>query len=167
MQAARWSSEALQCMETHLLLLKTANVGSEAQKADQSAQPPEQCEEVDIGPHLASKSQRPLPHGWEQFLDLQSGQVYYIDWKNCRRSYMDPRIFCTEVEDAVDFDVSESISDVYSMCDSNIHGSKRLNTCKTFTHPLRQEDWDLRETRGWMVLDCDEQSEVTSVITHS
>ncbi|MCO5575792.1 hypothetical protein L7F22_029597 [Adiantum nelumboides] len=32
-----------------------------------------------------------LPEGWEQHLDLRTGQVFYIHWKSCKKSIMDPR----------------------------------------------------------------------------
>ncbi|KAI5066986.1 hypothetical protein GOP47_0017514 [Adiantum capillus-veneris] len=32
-----------------------------------------------------------LPEGWEQHLDLRTGQVFYIHWKSCKKSNVDPR----------------------------------------------------------------------------
>ncbi|MCO5578116.1 hypothetical protein L7F22_031954 [Adiantum nelumboides] len=32
-----------------------------------------------------------LPEGWEQHLDLRTGQIFYIHWKSCKKSIMDPR----------------------------------------------------------------------------
>ncbi|KAH7446299.1 hypothetical protein KP509_01G050600 [Ceratopteris richardii] len=160
MQAAQWSSEALQAMETHLCLLRKANtlpkMGEEVKRPELS--------ETYIGPHLDLNSCLPLPYGWEQFLDLQSGQVYYIDWKNFRRSYVDPRIFVSEPEVSNDLD-TECMSDVDNVYGSTCHDFERQVSSKYFTSPMLQEDWDLMERRGWIASDGGEESEITSEVT--
>ncbi|MCO5584135.1 hypothetical protein L7F22_038057 [Adiantum nelumboides] len=142
-------------MATHLgLLSKSTTAGRPSQMSGL-------CEQ-DTGPHVDLNSDVPLPYGWEQFLDLQTGQVYYVDWKNCRRSYMDPRNFPSKVLDNFDdSDASECMSDAENGCVSSIHSTKEVQTNKVLTIPLRQEDWDLMETRGWMALDCNDRSELT------
>ncbi|KAI5061435.1 hypothetical protein GOP47_0023940 [Adiantum capillus-veneris] len=155
----RWSSEALQAMETHLGLLRKANGPCET-----TGRPLETSYEADTGPILDLNSNVPLPYGWEQFLDLQTGQVYYVDWKNCRRSYIDPRNFPPNRphDDCDNSEMSECMSDAEDGCVSSIHNIKSVHTNKFLTIPMLQEDWDLMETRGWMVLDCDNHSELTS-----
>lgn len=162
----RWSSEALQAMDTHLWLLQRANqcetdsrMGGRAKLTALSGQ-----YESDISPHLDLNSHLPLPHGWEQFLDLQTGQVYYVDWKRCRRSYMDPRMWLLEHDGIDDSHASECTSDADNCHASNIHDIMDVNT-KLITFPMLQEDWNLMEVRGWMSLDGEDQSEITSEVT--
>lgn len=40
---------------------------------------------------LDVKSQPALPYQWEQFLDLKTGELYYIDWSVCKKARNDPR----------------------------------------------------------------------------
>ncbi|XP_049932125.1 protein CURLY FLAG LEAF 1 [Nymphaea colorata] len=40
---------------------------------------------LELNSHLS------LPYQWEQFLDLKTGEVYYIDWRSGRKSKGDPR----------------------------------------------------------------------------
>eukprot|EP00250_Pteridium_aquilinum_P006540 c16431_g1_i1 orf=41-733(+) len=158
----RWSSEALQAMETHLWLLQKANQ-CETDKTVKRPSLSRQCE-TDMGPHVDLNSHVPLPHGWEQFLDLRTGQVYYIDWKRCRRSYTDPRMLLLEHENFDDTEVSECTSDADNCHASNIHDAIEVNT-KLITSPMLPEDWSLMEIRGWMSLESDDHSEVTSEVS--
>ncbi|CAN6485527.1 unnamed protein product [Victoria cruziana] len=40
---------------------------------------------LELNSHLS------LPYQWEQFLDLKTGDIYYIDWRSGRKSKGDPR----------------------------------------------------------------------------
>jgi len=40
---------------------------------------------------LEIKSQPALPYQWEQFLDLKTGEIHYIDWSVCKKGRNDPR----------------------------------------------------------------------------
>ncbi|XP_057952703.1 protein CURLY FLAG LEAF 1-like [Malania oleifera] len=40
---------------------------------------------------LELSSQLSLPHHWEQCLDLKTGEIYYIDWRNGVKATEDPR----------------------------------------------------------------------------
>ena len=57
-----WSFEVLQAMETHL--------GLNQKDQEECGQSSAQCD-MDMGPDLELECKVPLPHGWEQFLDLQ------------------------------------------------------------------------------------------------
>lgn len=160
----RWSNEALQAMETHLGLLK--KVSNQGGVTGRPAQLSGLCEQ-DLGPQLDLNSNVPLPFGWEQFLDLKTGHVYYVDWMNCRRSYADPRNFVSEHDNLEELDVSECMSDADNCCVSSTHGNRRIHTNKLATFPMLQEDWDLLETRGWVASECDNHSTITNEVNPS
>ncbi|KAI4386357.1 hypothetical protein MLD38_004294 [Melastoma candidum] len=40
-----------------------------------------------------------LPYHWEQCLDLETGEIYYINWRNGMRSTEDPRLTSTVYDD--------------------------------------------------------------------
>ncbi|OVA09639.1 hypothetical protein BVC80_9101g172 [Macleaya cordata] len=42
-------------------------------------------------PSLELNSQVPLPYKWEQCLDLETGELYYINWENGHKTRKDPR----------------------------------------------------------------------------
>ncbi|KAI4381337.1 hypothetical protein MLD38_007416 [Melastoma candidum] len=44
---------------------------------------------------LDLNSNVPLPYHWEQCLDLETGEIYYINWRNGMRSTEDPRLTTT------------------------------------------------------------------------
>lgn len=191
MEWGRWSSEALKAMETHLWLLQRASKvrkrgkeeGEEAKRLLRSSAP---CE-THVGPDLDLNSHIPLPHGWEQFLDLQTGQVYYIDWKSCRRSYMDPRklpsnhtnvnskgsvLHHHQLNAKWDFqssitdpEISEITSDGCNYA-SNMELKDDIEVdSQLITSPMLQEDWNLMELRGWMSFNSDNHSEVSSEVS--
>ncbi|XP_023528176.1 uncharacterized protein LOC111791167 [Cucurbita pepo subsp. pepo] len=45
--------------------------------------------------HLHLNSHLSLPYHWEQCLDLKTGEIYYINWRNGMKAKEDPR-FATE-----------------------------------------------------------------------
>ncbi|EFJ32623.1 hypothetical protein SELMODRAFT_407630 [Selaginella moellendorffii] len=51
---------------------------------------------VDLQPQ-----QQALPYGWEQFLDINTGEVYYIDWSTCKRTCRDPREVARLADDKI------------------------------------------------------------------
>lgn len=188
-----WSDEALQAVQTHLRFLQRASKEYDCGKEEGDDQvkrlrSPAQCE-TDMGPDLDLHSPQPLPHGWEQFLDLRTGQVYFIDWKSCRRSYMDPRKGSLKHNfnnkgsvlqhqhphphqlDAmwdlqstiIEPQISECISDGCNYV-SNMQLKDHMEVdSNLFTSPLLEEDWDLMELRGWMSFSSDSShSEMSS-----
>lgn len=50
---------------------------------------------------LDIKSQSALPYQWEQFLDLKTGELYYIDWSVCKKARNDPRELLRLSEDCL------------------------------------------------------------------
>eukprot|EP00249_Psilotum_nudum_P004069 c17596_g1_i1 orf=490-1212(-) len=111
-----WPLDALKAMETHLALLGKDSRRRQAllrisncSKSDDNYE--SDCNESDdtgvvqsnSRPCATSANQQntlvdlrsasPLPNGWEQFLDLRTGEIYFIDWNACKRSGLDPRNF--------------------------------------------------------------------------
>lgn len=62
---------------------------------DASTQKPSLKSPLDV------KSQPALPYQWEQFLDLKTGELYYIDWSVCKKAKNDPRELLRLSEDSL------------------------------------------------------------------
>ncbi|GAB2280737.1 hypothetical protein Dimus_015363 [Dionaea muscipula] len=45
---------------------------------------------VELNSHLS------LPYHWEQCLDLKTGEIYYVNWRNGMKAKRDPRLSCGE-----------------------------------------------------------------------
>ncbi|KFK31034.1 hypothetical protein AALP_AA6G059400 [Arabis alpina] len=65
-----------------------------------------------------------LPCHWEQCLDLKTGEIYYINWKNGMRVKEDPR----KVMNAVDEDSGESYGTMCSEEDSSYYDSEESSS---------------------------------------
>ncbi|KAI5600917.1 hypothetical protein POPTR_001G062000v4 [Populus trichocarpa] len=79
---------------------------------------------------LELKSHLSLPYHWEQCLDLKTGEVYYINWRNGMKAREDPRItqeyngdFYSEDDSSYDSEESSSES---SPSSSREHYHNRL-----------------------------------------
>ncbi|KAL1206179.1 Protein CURLY FLAG LEAF 1 [Cardamine amara subsp. amara] len=65
-----------------------------------------------------------LPCHWEQCLDLKTGEIYYINWKNGMKVKEDPR----KVMNAADHDSGESYGTVCSEEDSSFYDSEESSS---------------------------------------
>ncbi|XP_021890913.1 uncharacterized protein LOC110809401 [Carica papaya] len=77
---------------------------------------------LELNSHLS------LPYHWEQCLDLKTGEIYYINWRNGMKAKEDPRInggvFNGEFfysEDDSSYDSAEESSSESSPCSSRDH----------------------------------------------
>ncbi|KAJ7521411.1 hypothetical protein O6H91_19G052800 [Diphasiastrum complanatum] len=83
----RWPSDVLRTMQVQLALLQPHEL-------EQCKTKRKNCnEEVSVKANATVElpEQPALPYQWEQFLDLETGEVYYIDWSSCKRTCRDPR----------------------------------------------------------------------------
>lgn len=194
----KWSSEALRAMETHLCLLqqgaarlsfvyRTSNHcfsdGNGSSKRPCLAVEASHYARRNVGAGLADcetetlvelNSQSPLPEGWEQFLDLRTGEIYYVDWKSCKRSYVDPRKVL-QLQLAND---KASLSKVHGLqftetepenseciTDDNTNVAKlddEMEVDSKWAVPMPEEDWNLMRWRGWLSPKSDNQSEISN-----
>ncbi|KAF3432332.1 hypothetical protein FNV43_RR27072 [Rhamnella rubrinervis] len=67
-----------------------------------------------------------LPYHWEQCLDLKTGEIYYINWRNGMKAKEDPR---TRMEYSGEYYYSEEEQD--SSCDSEGSSSESSPPCST------------------------------------
>ncbi|KAJ7571738.1 hypothetical protein O6H91_01G175400 [Diphasiastrum complanatum] len=83
----RWPSDVLRTMQVQLALLQPHEL-------EQCKTKRKNCnEEVSVKSNATIElpEQPALPYQWEQLLDLETGEVYYIDWSICKRTCRDPR----------------------------------------------------------------------------
>ncbi|XVE92655.1 hypothetical protein REPUB_Repub01dG0118000 [Reevesia pubescens] len=101
---------------------------------------------LDLNSHLS------LPHHWEQCLDLKTGEIYYINWRNGMKAREDPRTtaeysgyFYSEEEeeendDDSSYDSSESSSDSSPSSSSRERG--HYNNNNNNNHQRVEKDKD-------------------------
>ncbi|XWS39363.1 hypothetical protein CRYUN_Cryun18bG0046700 [Craigia yunnanensis] len=85
---------------------------------------------LELNSHLS------LPYQWEQCLDLKTGEVYYINWRNGMKSREDPR---TEAEYSGDFyseeeEEEEEEEDDDSSYDSEVSSSESSPPSRERSH---------------------------------
>ncbi|KAK9751200.1 hypothetical protein RND81_02G249700 [Saponaria officinalis] len=132
---------------------KPAPVSSEASSSDDNSRL------IELHSHVA------LPYHWEQCLDLQSGEVYYINWSTGMKAKQDPRTLTTgysgdyysEEEDGddeegnpYDEDDSEESTTESSSCSSFRSGKSKVRQ----QQQRRQEQHQVREEAVLVVAGC-------------
>lgn len=137
------------------------------------------CPENQKGLLVELSSQAPLPDGWEQFLDLRTGQVYYIDWNSFKRSNVDPRKLLQlashrasscfkQARSGVDLQSAVTNSECLSNCSSyvaNDGSGDEMEVDSKWTAPMQREDWNLMKSRGWLCSRMDaSQSEISTEV---
>ncbi|CAL0324246.1 unnamed protein product [Lupinus luteus] len=79
---------------------------------------------LDLNSHLS------LPYHWEQCLDLKTGEIYYINWRNGMKAKEDPRSNDNrneESEEEESWDDSEESSSSESCCPSSSSNNKEYH----------------------------------------
>ncbi|PKU82015.1 uncharacterized protein LOC110097582 [Dendrobium catenatum] len=77
------------------------------------SRPPAVEETVDYdGVTVELNSEVALPYHWEQCLDLRTGELYYINWKDGTRTSEDPRLTTTRCRTSYFSSEEEEISDL-------------------------------------------------------
>ncbi|KAH7425071.1 hypothetical protein KP509_11G038400 [Ceratopteris richardii] len=117
----RWCMESLKAIERHLFLLSQLNtampsVNTPAKFSKQHFCPSQNTLKIDI----LRASVMPLPHGWEQRLDLRTGKIYYIDWVSCKISEHDPRTAMQRANDMIQKLTQHAMA---MACDEEAEGS--------------------------------------------
>ncbi|KAH7306521.1 hypothetical protein KP509_22G016600 [Ceratopteris richardii] len=102
----RWSMECLKAIETHLDLLQQMKDSTEIYTTSdrllyQDGQLNDHAMQTEVSFSQLRGSSTPLPYGWEQHLDLKTGEIFYIDWRTCKRSANDPRKVLRSVDEMI------------------------------------------------------------------
>uniref|UniRef100_A0A0A0KTY3 GIR1-like zinc ribbon domain-containing protein n=1 Tax=Cucumis sativus TaxID=3659 RepID=A0A0A0KTY3_CUCSA len=105
-------TEALECslQKSHQQPLISSSSSSSSFSSSSSSihqHQHQQSTSLDLNSHLS------LPYHWEQCLDLKTGEIYYINWRNGMKAKEDPRSTIID-EDYQDDEYSEDYCYYYS-----------------------------------------------------
>ncbi|KAK4773534.1 hypothetical protein SAY87_028553 [Trapa incisa] len=73
---------------------------------------------VELNSHIS------LPYDWEQRLDLETGEIYYVNWRTGKRSKEDPRITTADDYYSGSYYYSDDYEDDNSNCGSEESSSE-------------------------------------------
>eukprot|EP01018_Ginkgo_biloba_P025592 Gb_29101 [translate_table: standard] len=108
-------------------------------------------------------SEPTLPYGWEQFLDIKTGEIYYIDWSCGKRARVDP---CHILQD-VEKNIQARMSSLFSKGCMPIPatGVDDNRSWKDFSNSIFQDDTAMGEQYcgsgiGLCQEECEDESEL-------
>ncbi|KAL0897108.1 hypothetical protein Bca101_081069 [Brassica carinata] len=110
---------------------------------------------LELNSHLS------LPSYWEQCLDLKTGEIYYINWKNGMRVKEDPR----KVMMNSDNDSGESYGNLFSEEDSSYYDSEESSSASSpSSNENQKEDEDEDEDDEDEEEENEDEDEVEDVL---
>ncbi|KAE8716190.1 hypothetical protein F3Y22_tig00110156pilonHSYRG00542 [Hibiscus syriacus] len=90
---------------------------------------------LELNSHLS------LPHHWEQCLDLKTGEIYYINWRNGTKASEDPR---TAADYGGDFYSDEDDDSLYESDELSSDSSPSSSTRDKVHHDDEEDDSNSR-----------------------
>jgi hypothetical protein len=95
-----------------------------------------------------------LPHYWEQCLDLKTGEIYYINWRNGMKAKGDPRRL-SEYYYSEEEDEEEEDDSLYDSEESSSESPPSSTKHNTTTDKKTQQQWRGRRRStsigcGWL-----------------
>ncbi|KAK8969989.1 hypothetical protein KSP40_PGU003733 [Platanthera guangdongensis] len=113
--------------------LRSCSLGGSAEAPEQQQLPAagdrrpsvEEKSGENVGVTVELNSEVALPYHWEQCLDMRTGEVYYINWKDGTRTSVDPRLTTTlcslniSEDDGVEAEEDDEEEDDDDYCDGD------------------------------------------------
>ncbi|CAK9324499.1 unnamed protein product [Citrullus colocynthis] len=141
-------TEALECslQKCSLSHHQTQAVSSSSSDSSNNKNPSSihQSTSLDLNSHLS------LPYHWEQCLDLKTGEIYYINWRNGMKAKEDPRSTTEDDQYSEDYCYyySDDDDDDNSSYDSEESSTESSNNNKKKKFVVEEEEKDVLVVGG-------------------